>query len=395
MNARRVTLASLMTLCGLMGGLASSSAPALAAAPEAPAPVTVEALKSTSAKFQGELNPGKAGPAGTYELGTYEFLYKKSATECKGGKKAPEPPGMSLGGGEEALPAQEVSGLEPETEYTVCLVANNEAAEPTVGPPVTFTTLPPLRIDSEFASDVASSSATLQAQINPLGSDTSAYFQYGSVSCAASPESCVDVPVAPGTDLGSAESDQALSAHLQNLAPAAIYHYRVVAVNALGTIYGNDKTFTTQSSGNEFALPDGRQYEMVSPPLKDGAEILGIIGNGEASEGGRVRGAPGATGAVQAAEDGTGITYLASAPAGADEVGNVAASQILSTRGATGWSSQDIEAPWPIVPTLVTGSGEEYRLFSGDLSRAVLQRPQYFNAEPSLAPEVHGATKGL
>ena len=40
----------------------------------------------------------------------------------------------------------------------------------------------------------------------------------------------------------------------------------------LQTFYGPDQTFTTQGAG-AFVLPDGRQWEMVSPPQKNGARI--------------------------------------------------------------------------------------------------------------------------
>ena len=61
--------------------------------------------------------------------------------------------------------------------------------------------------------------------------------------------------------------------HLQGLLPGTTYHYRVVAVNALGEthIEGPDQTFTTQAAGAAFTLPDGRQWEMVTPPDKHGA----------------------------------------------------------------------------------------------------------------------------
>src|SRR5580692_11428888 len=105
MNARRLILS---VFAMVVGSLVFGSVPALAA--EAPGLVVVEGVTATSATFQGELNPGKTGPAGTYELDTYEFLYNKGGN-CEGGSKAPEPVGMSLGGGQEALPPQTVSGL--------------------------------------------------------------------------------------------------------------------------------------------------------------------------------------------------------------------------------------------------------------------------------------------
>ena len=83
-------------------------------------------------------------------------------------------------------------------------------------------------------TDVASTSATLQAQIDPNGRDTHYYFQYGPADCAMSPSSCSDVPAAPGQDVGSGEFDRAVSVLQQGLLADRVYHFRVVAVNALG-----------------------------------------------------------------------------------------------------------------------------------------------------------------
>jgi DNA-binding beta-propeller fold protein YncE len=123
-------------------------------------------------------------------------------------------------------------------------------------------------------ADVASTSATLQAQIDPNGRDTHYYFQYGTADCTTSPSSCADVPAAPGQDIGSGEFDQTVSIHPQDLLPDTVYHFRVVAVNALNeTTDGTDQTFTTQPGGSELVLPDGRAWELVSPANKNGSLI--------------------------------------------------------------------------------------------------------------------------
>ncbi len=60
-----------------------------------------------------------------------------------------------------------------------------------------------------------------------------------------------------------------LSAELNGLQPNATYHWRLVAANAAGTTSGPDRTLETGPG-----LPDGRAYEMVSPPDKNGNGIL-------------------------------------------------------------------------------------------------------------------------
>ncbi|MFI4991984.1 MAG: hypothetical protein ACHQHO_13875, partial [Solirubrobacterales bacterium] len=116
-------------------------------------------------------------------------------------------------------------------------------------------------------------------------------------------------------------------------------------------------------------LPDTRAWELVSPPQKLGALIAPLS----------------ALGAVQAAGDGHAITYLANAPIEASPPGAVGKPQALSTRSGAGWSSRNIAPPHEKAPGVGAGAGAEYRAFSSDLSRAVLQPFGPFNA--LLSPE--------
>jgi hypothetical protein len=138
------------------------TAPAFAAAPEAPVTGAASAVTNTSAVLNGELNPKNAG-----DPGSYEFLYRPSATECQEGVAAPVPAGVAGGVKGEAVKT-EVTGLEPGTRYTVCLVAAKEAEETVAGNPVSFTTTASAPVISEetFVS-VGSSTAVLFAKINP------------------------------------------------------------------------------------------------------------------------------------------------------------------------------------------------------------------------------------
>ena len=118
------------------GCLALGSAPALAAAPEAPVTGEANPVTTTTATLNGEV--GELNPENALEVGTYEFLYRESATTCEGGKTAPVPAGVALS--KEPV-SQSLSGLLPGTTYTFCLLARNAAEETALGAPVTFTTL--------------------------------------------------------------------------------------------------------------------------------------------------------------------------------------------------------------------------------------------------------------
>ncbi len=82
------------------------------------------------------------------------------------------------------------------------------------------------------------------------------------------------MPVAPGTAIGAGTTNVVVTPQrLDGLSPGTVYHYRVVARSEVpdgsGTFEefaGPDQTFTTQGSSTSFALPDGREWEQVSPP---------------------------------------------------------------------------------------------------------------------------------
>jgi WD40-like Beta Propeller Repeat len=263
-------------------------------------------------------------------------------------------------------------------------VADEE--EPTDGKVNIFSAAPvgPPTVQASVA-DVASTSATLQAQIDPNGRDTHAYIQYGAADCTTSPSLCTDVPAAPGQDVGSGEFDQTVSIHVQDLLAGTVYHFRVVAVNALNETTDGppDQTFTTQPGGGELVLPDGRQWELVSPADKNGSRIEPF------AEGG----------VIEASAEGSAITYMASAPVGVNPPTNNNEAQLFSARGSGGWSTQDISPPHSAPVGEIIGSGQEYRFFSEDLSLGALEQ----RGEIPLPPEAtertvylrHAATGAL
>jgi hypothetical protein len=292
--------------------------------------------------------------------------------------------GTSVPASEGELPAgtapQEVSvtiaGLKVGSTYHFRVVASNQAGQPVDGKDQEFTTVPAVRIDGEFATRVTSSSASLAAEIDPLGADTTYYIQYGLESCVEHPNACVSVP-SPEGDVGSGESDVTASVYLQGLTAATLYHYRVIARNEAGIVEGIEHTFTTRSSETGFSLPEGRQYEMVSPPNKDGAETGGF----NIPEGGL----------EAASEDGSALTYVESGPIDESPAGNVQATQALAKRSSSGWSSQDIATPHGVATSIGPGHGQEYRLFSPDLSVGLVEP----KGTTTLSPEAPSNERNL
>lgn len=264
----------------------------------------------------------------------------------------------SLGSGTAPVPVSaRLGGLAPETSYHYQLVAENSANIPSSTGDQQLFAGP--RVSAAYASDVAASSATLQATVDPNGADTHYYFEYGPTTAYGS-----HAPALPGADLGSAPGAQSVLVHLTGLQPTASYHYRLLAVQDGETFAQRDQTFTTEPVGVLSTIADARQWELVSPANKGGALF-------EPNEQG---------GDVQAATDGSGITYLVVGPANVAAAGAYKFSQLLSRRGPTGWSTIDVTLPREL-PENEEGASQiatsqlEYDLFSPGLSLALVQPP--------------------
>jgi hypothetical protein len=138
----------------------------------------------------------------------------------------------------------------------------------------------------------------------------------------------------PEASAGTGHGVVAGLVHVQGLTASIVYRYRFVAGNAVQRgVQGEDGTFTTQPSGTEFSLPDGRAWELVSPPDKHGGSIDPLTTYG---------------GAIQAAENGGAFTYVTTDPIDGEPPGNrggLEPSQELATRGTDGWSNEDITSP--------------------------------------------------
>jgi hypothetical protein len=350
---------------------------------EAPEAKPANPIAETEATLHGVLNPHSER---TSEPGSAEFVYRQSPTECRGENEKQAGDEKTPAGGKGEAAEAKVSELSPGTTYTFCLRVLNKAGEEQVSSPATFTTLAvALEISGTSATEVTATAAKLNAQVDPGGAETTYHFEYDTSPYTTSAPHGQSTPESPS--IGADNSLHPATAAIQGLQPGTTYHYRLVATNLKsppGGTDGPDQTFTTETKGEEFALPDGRAYELVSPPQKDGAEVLGIGGGGVTLDVGD---------ATEASEDGTSVTYLAGAPVGANPPGNTLSTQMLSTRGAGGWSSLDIATPHKHAVGAggilsVLGGGEEYLRFSSDLSHALLV-PLNSTLEPPLAPEIH------
>jgi hypothetical protein len=88
------------------------------------------------------------------------------------------------------------------------------------------------------AHNVSFASATVSGSVNPNGSETAYYFQYG-VTRAYGGQTGIAVA-------GAGTHSLSVSAALGGLQPLTLYHYRLVAVNGKGISFGSDHTFLTK-----------------------------------------------------------------------------------------------------------------------------------------------------
>jgi hypothetical protein len=236
------------------------------------------------------------------------------------------------------------------------------SAAQAAGPPV---------ITEAWASAVFSSTARLQAKVNPNGLSSSYHFDY--ITKAAYDANggnftgASRIPALNDAGLGSGTNPVGVLQILSALQPDTAWRYRVVAKNSAGTTTGATLPFVTQSTGGGTLLADGRGWEMVSPVDKNGGEVD--------PPGGLAAG-----GVLQAAANGQSVAW-GSGASFAGGAGAPPASQYISTRVAGGWTTQNITAPIFSGTYDSVDQGVPYQLFSGDLARGVLLNGDHCRGE--------------
>ncbi len=185
-------------------------------------------------------------------------------------------------------------------------------------------------VGRELTAEVETTEAKLGALVNPGGIQTVYRFEYGTTTEYGS-----STPFPEGS-VGEGVKSHAVWAAASGLAPGTTYHYRVVASNELGTVYGPDQTFTTLIAeqaacpneqlrgGFSARLPDCRAYELVTPPVKSSSQFDLYETFAFSS---------------RAAADGQALTLSTQEPRpGAPTAGQ----HYVATRGAGGWIAEDI-----------------------------------------------------
>jgi len=154
--------------------------------------------------------------------------------------------------------------LEPYTEYRYSLEATSSGGT-TEGPGHFFTTAPASApsIQGESASNISPTDATLQAQINPEGLETTYEVWVGALPCVVEegPEACEEDKVAGTIPAGFSASQVGvdIAKASRELKPNSAYMYSFHAANMDGTTYASNKEFKSGA-----ALPPSIESESLS-----------------------------------------------------------------------------------------------------------------------------------
>ena len=182
-------------------------------------------IANFSARLNGSVNPHGLATTLYFQYGTTTSYGLTTAIQNKTGNTY-----QTVGAN--------ISGLAANTTYHFRIVATNGAGT-RYGVDRTFTTLtatgPPV-VTTNPATNLASSSATLNGSVNPHGLSTTIHFQYGTTTSYGH-------NTANQNKTGN--TYQNVAANISGLTTHTTYHFRIVGTNSAGTRYGADRTFTT------------------------------------------------------------------------------------------------------------------------------------------------------
>lgn len=321
--------------------------------------LAVTDLTDTSAHFSGEVDPNGTEPVSDT---SWHFECTPSCGGLNGGT-------VLAGASGDELKVANDAELDPNTKYTVTLVASNAAGPVEESKTFTTTAVEPL-VKAWAAGPVGPTSADLNAQIAPRGSDTVYWFEWGTEDCSANP--CTALPATKDASAGKGQLYVYVLRHLSGLEPETTYHFRVVAKNDSGTVPGDDQQFTTaapeaactnegiRAEQHSGYLPDCRAYEVVSPTDSGSGEVAPVSYQ------------------TYAATDGDAITFTSLTGSG-DAQGTGGPSSVFITRrtaqpGTNGWATHSIVPPQEAgTIQLVLNALPKFDTFSSDLSRGVFR----------------------
>ncbi len=182
---------------------------------------------TTGATLNGTVNANNTSTTVTFEYGT-TTSYGQTVTASP----------SSVEGMTNTDVSASITGLTAGTSYHFRVKAVNSVGT-TYGSDMTFTTegLAPTATTLD-ATSKTTTGATLNASINANMASTTVTFEYGTTTSYGQTVTASQSPV-------TGSSNTNVSANISGLSAGTTYHFRVKAVNSVGTTYGSDMTFTT------------------------------------------------------------------------------------------------------------------------------------------------------
>jgi len=217
---RIVTTSSNGTTDGLPQTLVTESGPHAETKP-------ATSISETGATLNGTVNP---------EGAETKYYFEYGPTTSYGTKTAEASAGSGTSNVEES---KAITGLVAGTTYDFRIVATNSNA--TVdGANLEFKTLKKPSVETKGATGVTAFGATLNGAVNPNGSETTYYFEYGTTESYGTKTA----EASAGSGTSSVEESKTIS----GLQSETTYDFRIVATNSGGTVYGANQRFTTLES---------------------------------------------------------------------------------------------------------------------------------------------------
>ncbi len=331
---------------------------------------------ATSAAFHGTVTPPPVGPEGEAFDTTYHFEYSTDGeswsrfpaddVDVGNGSGAGSPGNCPTNNPPTCEVQQTATGLEPNAEYEVRLVATTGTA--TTTGTVSFQTQPGApSISGMLAEEIEETSAKLTGFINPNNQPTTYHFEWGTDTGYGN-----RIPAEAEEDAGSGGQAIKVNADISGLKATTTYHFRLVAESATGTTEGPDQAFSTLDAAG---LPDGRGYELVSPADK---RPQGTVSSQLASQL-----------TFQSATDGN--SFLLPIYNGLLESTTGGSVSYLARREAGGWASTQMSPPsLQPRPNPIVSSPAQIEYFSPDLSCGFLETADPLTADVPAADIKNG-----
>lgn len=213
---------------GLLLALSPASASATSCVYSTPPSVVTGAptkIAPTTAELTGTVDPHGCAT-------TYRFEY--GATTAYGHST----PVLQLTTGDsaEAVTAS-ISGLTPGTTYHFRILATSGTASAAGADRDLTTTCPLPTVSSGVGTVVSPTEAKLAGTVDPEGCATEYHYDYGTTTAYGH--------LTGGSSAGAGPVAVAAPGTVTGLTPHTLYHFRIVATNAAGSVLGRDGTFTT------------------------------------------------------------------------------------------------------------------------------------------------------